>query len=91
LKQLPEWKRSHDSLVRTQTFPTYKNALDFVYQLGLAADAQDHHPDIELGYKKVTVRYSTHSAGGITGLDFQMAHVAEDLFNRLARPGTLND
>ena len=39
----------------------------------------DHHPDIFLGYKKVTVKYSTHTAGGVTGLDFKMAGIVDNL------------
>jgi|ERR1044071_9899665 4a-hydroxytetrahydrobiopterin dehydratase len=79
LKDLPNWKLEDKTLVWVRPFPSYLEALEFVYQLGKAAEEADHHPDIIMNYKQVTVRYSTHSAGGITDLDFKMAGKVDGL------------
>lgn len=86
LANLPQWKQDGKSLVRVQTFPAYKAALDFVYQVGLAAEENDHHPDITMNFKRVEVRYWTHTARGITALDFRMAGVVEGLVGRFYQP-----
>jgi 4a-hydroxytetrahydrobiopterin dehydratase len=86
LKDLPNWKQEGKALVRVQTFPEYKDALDFVYQVGLAAEKANHHPDITMNFKRVTVQYWTHTARGISALDFLMAGVVEDLVERFYKP-----
>lgn len=77
LKDLPEWKQEDKALVRVQTFPNYKDALDFVYQVGLAAERENHHPDIIMNFKRVTVKYWTHTARGISALDFKLAGIVD--------------
>ncbi len=79
LAKLPEWKQVDKYLVRTKTFPAYKDALDFVYKVGMAAEENNHHPDIIMNFKRVEVRYWTHTARGISDLDFKMASVIEGL------------
>ena len=86
LKELTNWKKEDNALVRVQTFPAYKDALDFVYQVGLAAEAEDHHPDMVLNFKRVTVRYWTHTARGISAMDFKMAAIVERLVERFYHP-----
>ncbi len=86
LQDLPEWKQEDKELVRVQTFPNYKDALDFVYQVGLAAEKANHHPDIVMNFKRVSVKYWTHTARGISALDFEMAFVVEDLVGRFYHP-----
>ena len=86
LKELPDWKQENKALVRVQTFPEYKDALEFVYQVGLAAEAGNHHPDIVMNFKRVTVRYWTHTARGITALDFKLAGIVETLVKKFYRP-----
>ena len=88
LAELPEWKQQDKAIVRVQTFPSYKDALDFVYQVGLAAESNDHHPDIVMNFKRVEVRYWTHTARGVTALDFKMAKVVEGLVQQFYRPKT---
>jgi 4a-hydroxytetrahydrobiopterin dehydratase len=53
--------------------------VSFVVRLGFAAEAADHHPDILVNYKRVTLTYSTHSAGGLTEKDFAGAEAATQL------------
>ncbi len=79
LVHLPNWKQEEKALVRVQTFPQYKDALDYVYQVGLAAEKANHHPDISMNFKRVTVKYWTHTARGISALDFEMAEIVEKL------------
>ena len=86
LVDLPQWKQVDKALERVQTFPAYKDALDFVYQVGLAAEAEDHHPDIVMNFKRVTVRYWTHTARGITALDFKLAAMVEVLAAKFYHP-----
>lgn len=86
LKDLPDWKQDDKALVRIQTFPEYKDALDFVYAVGQAAENANHHPDIMMNFKRVSVKYWTHTARGITALDFKMAGVVEDLVKKHYQP-----
>lgn len=73
LKEVPQWQRSGDSIVRTFALPSFTAALVFVGAVGHLAEAADHHPDILVQWKKVTLTLSTHSAGGLTEKDFALA------------------
>ena len=77
LSRLPGWKREAAELVKTYRFPSYMQGIEFVNLLAKSADSLDHHPDLFVGWRKVTVRLTTHSAGGITSLDVKMAENAE--------------
>jgi 4a-hydroxytetrahydrobiopterin dehydratase len=67
------WEEVSNQLVKTVTFPDFKSALAFVNQVGELAEQANHHPDIELSWGKVVIRLSTHSAGGVTDKDRQLA------------------
>jgi 4a-hydroxytetrahydrobiopterin dehydratase len=77
LASLPGWKLEDGSLVRQFTFAGFPDAVAFVVRLGFAAEAADHHPDLKMSYKRVTLTYVTHSAGGITDKDFAGAAAAD--------------
>lgn len=79
LKDLPNWKHKDNALVRMYTFPKYLDALEFVYKVGHASESANHHPDIFMNYKRVTLRYWTHRANGVTTLDFMMAKKVETI------------
>jgi 4a-hydroxytetrahydrobiopterin dehydratase len=64
------WAFDGDALVKTLPFPSFADAIAFVTRLAFEAEAADHHPDLHVNYKKVTVRWSTHSDGGVTEKDF---------------------
>jgi 4a-hydroxytetrahydrobiopterin dehydratase len=68
-----------EALARTYSFADFSAALGFVVRVGLAAEKMDHHPDIELGWGKARVRWTTHDAGGITALDLQLAEMTDSL------------
>ncbi len=69
LKTLPGWAVRDKALVRQFTFPGFPGAVAFVVRQAFDAEAADHHPDLLVSYKRVTVTWSTHSAGGITEKD----------------------
>lgn len=73
LAKLPGWTREGDTLRRTFAFSGFPEAVAFIQRLIAPAEAMDHHPDVDLRYNKVTVALSTHSAGGITALDLELA------------------
>lgn len=77
LSKLPGWKREGAELVKTYRFATYLQGIEFVTLVAQSAETMNHHPDLYVGWRKVTVRLTTHSAGGITSLDIQMAQNAE--------------
>ncbi|CAN5468071.1 4a-hydroxytetrahydrobiopterin dehydratase [soil metagenome] len=73
LDGLHEWRRESDEIVMERSFPTYKDGLVFANAVGWIADGMDHHPDLLVGYRKVGIRVSTHSEGGVTEKDFELA------------------
>jgi 4a-hydroxytetrahydrobiopterin dehydratase len=77
LKHLPEWHLDGSAIRRQLTFSGFAEAVSFVVRLGFAAEAADHHPDILVSYTRVTLTYSTHSAGGLTDKDFSGAAAAD--------------
>ena len=77
LASTPGWRTDGSVLVREFKFPSYMAGIDFVRALAEEAEAKNHHPDLSVGWRKVTVSLSTHSAGGITALDFELAEKAD--------------
>jgi 4a-hydroxytetrahydrobiopterin dehydratase len=70
---MDEWHEVDNALVRTFEFESFPKAVEFVDRLADAAESENHHPDIDIRYRKVTVRWTTHSEGGITERDHAMA------------------
>lgn len=79
LGSLPGWSRRGDVLTKTFTFPTFAGGIAFVQRVAVAADAADHHPDIDIRYTKIVFTLSTHDAGGITASDLALATAIEGL------------
>jgi 4a-hydroxytetrahydrobiopterin dehydratase len=77
LGTLPGWSRRGDAITKTFQFRTFLSGIDFVSAVAQAADAADHHPDIDIRYTKIVCALSTHSAGGITQKDLDMARQIE--------------
>ena len=73
LRDLPGWERDGDALTRTASLPTFPAAIAVVDEVAALAERADHHPDIDLRWRTLTFRCSTHSAGGITDLDVRLA------------------
>jgi 4a-hydroxytetrahydrobiopterin dehydratase len=79
LATLPGWRRDGDALAREFAFPTYMDGIAFVTRVAAAAEAADHHPDLLVGYRRVTCTLSTHDAGGVTRADVRMARAIGEL------------
>jgi 4a-hydroxytetrahydrobiopterin dehydratase len=83
LAGVPGWTQDGSAIRRQYTFDGFASAIAFVVRIGFDAEAADHHPDITLSnYKKVTVTFTTHSAGGLTEKDFAGAAAADRVFAR---------
>ena len=72
LQSLPGWESSSTSneIRKTYKFTNYYETMAFVNAIAYVAHKTDHHPDLEVGYNKCTVRYSTHDVGGLSDADF---------------------
>ncbi len=67
------WTEVDDALERTFELESFVDALAFVNRVGELAEAENHHPDIAIHYNRVTLRWWTHTAGGITDRDRELA------------------
>jgi 4a-hydroxytetrahydrobiopterin dehydratase len=79
VKGLDGWILEGEALRKQYTFADFPAAVEFVNRLVPEAEAADHHPDILINYKRVTLTYSTHSEGGLTVKDFAGAATADRL------------
>jgi 4a-hydroxytetrahydrobiopterin dehydratase len=73
LQNLSGWEQQGQTLVYTHTFSNFIESVNFVNCLVKPAETLGHHPDLEISYNKVTISLTTHDAGGLTDLDFQLA------------------
>jgi 4a-hydroxytetrahydrobiopterin dehydratase len=73
LKELPEWDLEGKTIERTFEFDDFEQSIDFVNGIAELAEEMDHHPDIDIRYSKVRIILTTHSKGGLTDLDFDLA------------------
>lgn len=84
LEKVPSWERSGNKIRKDHKFKNFQEALQFVNKVGELAESMDHHPDILIhGYKFVTLTLSTHSAGGLTRMDFDLAQKIENVLGAL--------
>ena len=77
LQDLSGWTLEGDAIRKQFTFAGFPEAVGFVQRLVPGAEAADHHPDVVINYKRVTLTYSTHSEGGLTAKDFDGAAMAD--------------
>jgi len=73
LARRPGWARDGDAIVRTYELASFRAAIEFVGRIADLAEAADHHPDLDIRYRRVRVLLSTHSEGGITDKDLALA------------------
>lgn len=73
LKSLDGWDGDGDGIKRSYKFKDFVESMGFVNRAALLAEKADHHPDIEISYNRVTLSLVTHSEGGVTGNDIEMA------------------
>ena len=72
-RELPQWTQDGDELVRSIEAPSFLDGIELVRRVAQVAEDLDHHPDIDIRWRTVTFRLSTHSAGGITMQDTRLA------------------
>lgn len=82
---LDGWQRADGALRRSVKFPSFLEGIEVVRRVAEHAEAQDHHPDIDIRWRTVTFVLVTHSEGGITDKDVTMAG---DIDRIVGRPGT---
>ncbi len=73
LASLDGWSRTGDEIVKTYECPSFAEAIAFVVRIGFLAEKADHHPDLDIRWRKVKVALTTHDAGGLTELDTTLA------------------
>jgi 4a-hydroxytetrahydrobiopterin dehydratase len=79
LKKIPEWELEKKHIERTFEFDDFSESIDFVNGVAEVAEDEEHHPDIDIRYNKVRLILSTHSKGGLTELDFNLAERIDTL------------
>jgi 4a-hydroxytetrahydrobiopterin dehydratase len=77
LRNVPGWTREGHLIRKQYGFATFPDGLAFLVRLGFEAEAADHHPDIAVDYRRVTLAYWTHNEGGLTEKDFAGAATAD--------------
>jgi 4a-hydroxytetrahydrobiopterin dehydratase len=80
LAQVPGWEQSGAQISKTYSFKNYYETMAFVNAAAWVSHREDHHPDLEVGYNKCRVHYSTHSVGGLSENDFICAAKLDALF-----------
>jgi len=73
LPAVKDWKKQSAELTRTFQFKDFAGAMDFVNKVARVAEEANHHPDIDIRWNKVTLALATHSEGGLTEKDFELA------------------
>ncbi|MES2996615.1 MAG: 4a-hydroxytetrahydrobiopterin dehydratase [Verrucomicrobiota bacterium] len=79
LKKCPEWDYEKKAISRTVDFEEFMDAIDFVNDLAEIAEEAQHHPIITINHAKVTLKLTTHDAGGLTNLDIEIAQRVDNL------------
>lgn len=77
LDELGDWEREGEEIHKVFEFDDFKGAIDFVNEVARLAERYDHHPDIDIRWNKVRLALSTHSEGGLTPWDFDLANDIE--------------
>jgi len=73
------WSEVDGAVEREFELPSFMDAIAFVNRVAELAEAENHHPDLSIAYKRVTLRWTTHSAGGITDKDRELARRSAEL------------
>ena len=81
LDEMGDWEREGDEMQKVFEFDDFAAAIKFVNDVAKLADRYDHHPDIDIRWNKVKLSLQTHSEGGLTHLDFDLAGEIEQSIN----------
>ena len=74
-----EWIEKNNIISREFEFNSYLAGIDFVNEVANVAEQENHHPDITIGYCKVSISLTTHDAGHLTEKDYRLAKIIDDL------------
>ena len=74
-----QWNEKDNTITKTFEFSSYLDGIDFVNEFANLSEQENHHPDITVGYCKVTISLTTHDAGSLTEKDFKLAKLIDDL------------
>ena len=77
LAALPGWARTGDVIGKSFQLPSFPDAIAFVVRVGFFAERADHHPDVDIRWRRVDVALTTHDAGGLTQLDLDLARAID--------------
>jgi len=77
LAALPDWARAGDEIEKTFECASFADAVAFVVRIGFLAEAADHHPDLDIRWRKVRVALTSHDSGGLTERDTALAQQIE--------------
>jgi 4a-hydroxytetrahydrobiopterin dehydratase len=83
LADLPGWTGDGTGLSRSYRFPQFLTVVRCVDEVAVVAEAMNHHPDLDIRWRTLQVRLSTHDAGGVTQLDIELAHRIHDIATSL--------
>lgn len=79
LAGLPQWSGDEDGIERTAELPSFRAAVDTIVAIADVAEEMDHHPDVDLRWRTLRIAVVTHSAGGVTELDLELARRVDAL------------
>ena len=85
LGRIPGWKHEDSKLCKTYQLPSFRSAVEWVSAIADLAEKENHHPELLIRFRKVTVTLSTHDKSGITGKDFLLAEQIEKLAAAIPR------
>lgn len=77
----PRWTREGDALVGSVRAPTFPMAISWVDRIAVIAEELDHHPDIDIRWRTLSFRLSTHDSGGVTERDFELGRRIDQVFS----------
>ena len=80
LKALPDWTERAQTICRTFKFEGFLRSIAFVRRIAKRAEKNQHHPDIDIRFDRVTLTLTTHDEGGITEKDFTLARQCDEIF-----------
>ena len=83
LKAVPNWSKRAQTIFRTFKFEGFLNSIAFVNRIARKAQKNNHHPDIDIRFNKVTLTLTTHDEGGITEKDFLLAQQCDEVFSKI--------
>lgn len=81
LAEIPQWTREGKEIKRKAKFKNFLDSMGFVTQVAILSERMDHHPDILIQWNRVSLTLSTHSAGGLTDMDFVLAKQIEGVLS----------